>query len=806
MHLLPTLVCLAALAACGGRTAAGPAPLTPELVAADVAVARAGCVRCHVDDAPDRDRRTPLRGPDLRLAVRWHAGDGGAAFLRNHHGGAAAADLAAWVQSLGADAEWAGAAAARPDAGKRGERLLRELACATCHAPAWFDELPLRTDHGHLAAFLAEPATKYPELVHVPLSASEAADVASWLLRSQRVEARPVPGFGWTAWQVQIDDAGLPDVAREKPVATGVADAIDEKPAPRKNHYLLRFEATLDVPAEGEWTFITGSDDSSWLWIDGQQVVRNEGLAPHRRREGRVQLTAGPHALAVAFTQAAGGASLEVLWRGPGVAEEPLPKARARTFASTLVPPPPPPPPGADAVARGRLAARQQRCEACHAFEDGAFASLPAPAPARPWRQLRDAPCPEAAAGQTLRAAAEAGAARPADAALHLATALLRDGCTSCHRRDGRGGLPPAVREQLAEVEDLGDEGRLPPDLTAVGRRLRPAWIEKVLRLGHAVRPYLRVRMPKVGEAKAKQYAAWFAEVDGQAAGEGQEPPFTVAAVQQGRQLAGTGGRNCITCHTFQGNPSLGPQGMDLAIQYERLQPGWFRNWLLQPTVVRPGTRMPSLWLVADAAARAEVDAIRSWLSLGASAPMPPGVKAPAGSLLLVPGDRPRLHGAFLDGVSARCLAVGTPERTHFAFDLATPRLVWVWRGDFLDASGTWSGRAGQLLKPRGVDWHVLVDATIQGTAPRRLLGQRVTPDGYPVLSVAAGDAEYEDEVRPRLVAGGSELVRTFRAVRGALELEFAPAGDGLQVRVGADPATRHRVAAGEALEVVYRW
>src|SRR5688572_31281858 len=47
-------------------------------------------------------------------------------------------------------------------------------------------------------------------------------------------------------------------------------------------------------------------------------------------------------------------------------------------------------------------------------------------------------------------------------------------------------------------------------------------------------------------------------------------------------------------------------------------------------------------------------------------------------------------------GVSARCLCVGTRERTHFAYDLASARLVWLWRGDFVDAGGTWSGRRSE--------------------------------------------------------------------------------------------------------------
>ncbi len=782
-------------------------------------MARAGCVRCHNDDSPTRDARSPIAGAGLVDAVRWRAADGGAAFLRAHHGGQDADAIAAWLLALGATAPTPTAVPVSTAAIARGERLVQQLACGACHAPSALAELGERTDHARLAMFLANPTARVPAIVHPPLAANEADDVAAFLLRSQLVATAPRPGFQWAAWQRRITEAGLPDLAAEEPIATGIADRIDAAPAPRANHFVLRFTATLDVPTEGEWTFITGSDDSSWLWIDEQMVVRNEGLAPHRRRDGTVRLTAGPHALRVMFTQGGGGSSLEVLWRGPGVSEQVLPADRASAIGPQLVPPSLPPALPlaslAAAVERGRLAARARRCDACHAVDEALFAALPAPS-APSWRSLRDAPCPQSSAGQTLRAAALAAEQMPRTAAVHLATAMLRDGCTACHRRDGSGGLAPAVLAQLPEVEDLGDEGRLPPDLTAVGRRLRPAFLEKVLSTGQSVRPYLRVRMPKLGDERARQYAAWFAEVDGgnkvaAAPAPASGPAFSLEAVQLGRQLAGTGGRNCITCHSFQGHPSLGAQGMDLAIQHERLRPEWFTQWLLHPSTLRPGTRMPTAWLQEDDAARREVSAIAAWLSLGAAAPLPVGIQPAPGSTMLIASDRPRLHGAFLEGVSARCLAVGTAERTHFAFDLATSRLVWLWRGDFLDAGGTWNGRAGKLVKPAGADWRVLGEVVItaggnQSGAPLRLRGQRITKDGYPVLQIAAGATEYEDEVRPRLVATGSEVVRTLRALRGALQVQFPPAVADLTVLVDGVPAASHVIEEGRALEVVYRW
>jgi hypothetical protein len=215
---------------------------------------------------------------------------------------------------------------------------------------------------------------------------------------------------------------------------------------------------------------------------------------------------------------------------------------------------------------------------------------------------------------------------------------------------------------------------------------------------------------------------------------------------------------------------------------------------------------MPTAWFRGDEHDQREVDAVRAWLALGKVAPLPPGTPRAGDTLVLDPRERPVLHGAFLRGLSARGLAVGTPERTHFAWDLGALRLAWLWRGAFLDAKGTWSGRAGQLLEPLGDDHVVLRDFTVGDGAERRLLGQRRTPDGLPIVRIGVGEAVYEDTCRPRLVAGGSEVVRTLRVEAGRLTFVWSGAQPGVNVLVGGQAADRHDVAAGEVLEVVYRW
>ena len=797
MRALVSLVALA-LVSCGGSNPAptkpaaedGPAvdgssaPLAQELLS----IQEGRCGACH---ALAGDAGAALR-PAMATSIESL---GRRSNLREpvHFAGAASDDVAVWMSSLGASSIRFGSADISAGLLASGERLVGELGCAACHHERALD-LSTVTNHQALTAALAEP-----DFSHVPLNASEAAAVAAYLLRAQVREGERGQGFAWRCYETDKGYGEWPDISSWTPKANGVTDRIGKHVATRGSNYLLEFTATIDVPATGEWTFAIRSDDGGWVWVDGDLVAANPGMHAATRKQGKRTLTAGAHELRVGFTQGGGGDVLEVFWSGPGVEEQQIPAAAATTAVTKLVhaarqladaPDP--------VIARGRQAARAARCDACHPIAEEAFHALPAPAPAKPWETLAGA-CSVEDVGPL-----EAGAAIPAevDAATKLHAALVADGCLSCHVRDGIGGLSDEVKAQLVEVEDIGEEGVVPPDLSKVGRRLRPEWLERVVREGHKARDYVRMRMPAFGAEKAQEYARWFAAVDAANVSDA-EPPFSEEAAELGRTRAGVGGRNCISCHRMAGRASLGPQGMDLSMQHERLRPEWFREWLLHPTKLRPNTRMPTLWLRGDERDRQEVDAIRTWLSLGKAAPLPKGLVVDSKSMTLDPVDRPVLHGAFLQGVSARTLMVGTPQRTHFAYDLVDPRLVWLWRGGYVDATGTWVGRAGKLIQPLGDDWRVVEDFTVEGE--RRITGQRRTQDGYPVLRVAVGDSRYEDEARPRLASGGSMLVRTLRCTKGKLVLQF-PESSSYQVSVGGEPAGRHELAEGQELEVVYQW
>ncbi|MBK8976088.1 MAG: hypothetical protein IPM29_09185 [Planctomycetes bacterium] len=781
----------------------------------DVAIGR--CLACHAASPGTDERLAALPSPRLSGLGERVGGDWLRGFLAGHFPGRAgrerAADVAAALLGPAPAIESRQPVRVSSAVIEQGGALFRELGCRACHAADGVPDIAAKTDLRGLTAFLTDARATRPDLPFhdFALEPGEAERLGAWLLRARRADASsapPTPGFAVECFELHIADPGLPDLDGLQPSAVGHTDTVDVEMRTRDDHFALRFSAMLDAPVDGEYRFRLGSDDSSWLWLDGDLVIRNEAIAPFRTRDARVRLTAGKHDLLIVFTEAGGGQRLELDWQPPGASLGPVPPDRVFAQADALLPLAPGSlPRDGESIARGRAAIAAARCASCHAGDD-----LPVPDPAPAWAALRaDRDCPSVPVTPAHRRAlarrgTPTGPQAPRD---RLAAELRELRCLDCHDRGGAGGMRDDARRELTETEDLGEEGRAPPSLDRAGHRLRRTWIEAVLAEGRDARPYVRARCARLSAERAAELAGLFAAVDS-VPGDDVEPPFSAAAVREGQRTVAVGGFSCVICHRAMGRPSLGPQGMDLAIQFERLKPGWFRQWLLQPATLRPGTRMPQFWAQPTPAAIAQVDAVRAWTSLGAAAPIPAGVANPPGSFRLeVSPDRPRLHGAFLDGLSAHCIAVGTPERVHFAYDLAHARLAWLWRGEFLDAEGTWSGRAGRLLKPAGDDWIVLPDARLEApgrTVAIRTLGWRLDAEGYPTFRIAVADGlVLEDAPRPRFGDRQIELVRRLTARGGDLRIEL-PTTPGLSTLVGAAPQTAIELRDGRAVEVVYRW
>lgn len=710
---------------------------------------------------------------------------------------------------------------ARLDAGRD---LYDTIGCRACHATEDGERLATMTSVAALTTFLLDPHATRPSgrMPGMALSSSEAGAIARYLLRSQLREHEDgpdggrKPGLQYEYFEGDFDsDDGT--LAGEDAVDAGTIESFDISVRRRDDHFGFRFSGEIEVPIDGEYVFYTTSDDGSWLWIGGRRIVDNGGLHGPTERSGQVFLKAGRHAITVTMFEKTGGEELSVRYSGPNLTKREIPAEVLSYRPLTLVPP------VADEftidtarVEAGAASFASLGCAACHE-PTGSTLAAPALVTLNPGSAATGAGClaedAERAPRWTLGAAersdlrdllgnldALAGPRAPAE---EIDYTLDRLQCLQCHRRDTRGGPTGATREAFQGTADLGDEGRIPPRLTEVGHRLKPQWLRRVLIDGESVRPYMLTRMPRFAAADVEPLIDLFEQVDARP-GDDVEPEFSPAAAEVGRTLIGKDGLGCITCHYYAGHGDPRIHAVDLAHVVDRIKPGWQKELNLNPQVVSPGTRMTAFWPpgesifpdLLDGDAERQVDAIRMYMSLGPNEPLPKGVVADRSAYDLDPRDGVIVFGAFLKGLSARVQAVGHPQGVHYAFDVDNVRLARTWRGSFINAQGTWQGRAGQLESPDSMDvidmplgapFAVLADPAApwppgQGReASWRMIGSRRDAERRPQFRYRGPGLEIEESPLPGSFGDRDGLTRRF-SIRRIID-DGSPTGGGAWMR-----------------------
>jgi hypothetical protein len=141
---------------------------------------------------------------------------------------------------------------------------------------------------------------------------------------------------------------------------------------------------------------------------------------------------------------------------------------------------------------------------------------------------------------------------------------------------------------------------------------------------------------------------------------------------------------------------------------FERLQPGWFNNFVRNPGKYRPRIVMPYSWpdgvaahdKILDGNTQLQIEAIWYYLSLGTSAADPPGIRRI--DTVLSVGDTTRTYRGRSSVAGFRGIAVGFPENLSYAFNAETGTLSAIWQGDYIrvDRGGQGSGGFNPAAQP----------------------------------------------------------------------------------------------------------
>uniref|UniRef100_UPI0006191C26 PA14 domain-containing protein n=1 Tax=Hymenobacter terrenus TaxID=1629124 RepID=UPI0006191C26 len=118
----------------------------------------------------------------------------------------------------------------------------------------------------------------------------------------------------------------LPDFNTLTPVKPGNTTTFELSAASQADNFGFHFYGYVSVPADGEYTFGTKSNEGTKLYIGNQLVVSNDGLHnANLEQTGKIGLKAGLHFIAVDYFEATGVEFLQVLYEGPGVSKKIIP-------------------------------------------------------------------------------------------------------------------------------------------------------------------------------------------------------------------------------------------------------------------------------------------------------------------------------------------------------------------------------------------------------------------------------------------------------------------------------------------------
>jgi hypothetical protein len=108
------------------------------------------------------------------------------------------------------------------------------------------------------------------------------------------------------------------DLEKTEPVGSGITTNFNLDVRRKESYFGIRYTGFIKAPADGLYHFYLRSNDGSRLFIDGTELIENDGNHGSVEEPGAIRLKAGYHAIKVNYMQCGGGKALTVSWEGPG--------------------------------------------------------------------------------------------------------------------------------------------------------------------------------------------------------------------------------------------------------------------------------------------------------------------------------------------------------------------------------------------------------------------------------------------------------------------------------------------------------
>ncbi|MEE3055055.1 MAG: PA14 domain-containing protein [Planctomycetota bacterium] len=125
-----------------------------------------------------------------------------------------------------------------------------------------------------------------------------------------------IPGLAYEYYEGNW--GALPDFDTLKPAAKGICEEFSLAVRKRNDGFALRFTGYVEIKSRGRYTFQTESDDGSRLYVDGKEILNNDGVHPSTKKAGSLTLDPGMHKVVVTYFEGSGQEYLKVLYGSGG--------------------------------------------------------------------------------------------------------------------------------------------------------------------------------------------------------------------------------------------------------------------------------------------------------------------------------------------------------------------------------------------------------------------------------------------------------------------------------------------------------
>lgn len=117
----------------------------------------------------------------------------------------------------------------------------------------------------------------------------------------------------------------LPDFDKLKPISKGTVSNFLISQRRQDENCGFEFNGYIKIPTDDVYEFTTASDDGSKLFIDGKEIVDNDGLHGVIQKNGAIALATGYHKIHLIFFQKSGGLDLKVYIHSNGMNKQEIP-------------------------------------------------------------------------------------------------------------------------------------------------------------------------------------------------------------------------------------------------------------------------------------------------------------------------------------------------------------------------------------------------------------------------------------------------------------------------------------------------